>query len=175
LGEGENKMDEKQKILTELEEIFTRWQELLASLSAEQINQPLIPSLWTVKDMVAHLWSWQQATVARAEAALHGTAPAYPEWWQINGPDPNEDVDRTNAWIFTASKDRPWDRVYADWENQFARYLELYAQIPEKDLLEVGRYAWMGNHPLMTSTMGTLDHHQEHYESLKDWLQAKGK
>ena len=168
-------MNEKQHILDEQAEVFNLWQVLLAGLNEQQIHTPLIPSLWTVKDMVAHMWSWQQATVARADAALHGTAPAYPEWWQINGPDPNDDVDRTNAWLFNASKDKPWSRVYADWKNQFTHYLELYPQIPEKDLLEVGRFAWMGNNPLMASTMGTLDHHQEHYETLKDWLQAKEK
>lgn len=57
-------MDSKQQILDELADIFNRWQVLLAGLSEEQIHSPLAPSIWTVKDVVAHLWSWQQGSIA---------------------------------------------------------------------------------------------------------------
>ncbi len=63
-------MDNKGQILTELAEIFNRWQELLATLSEEQIIAAQLPDHWSVKDVVAHMWAWQQASVARAKAAL---------------------------------------------------------------------------------------------------------
>jgi hypothetical protein len=168
-------MNDKQQILEKLIDIFNRWQELLTDLSEEQITQPLLPSTWTVKDIVAHLWAWQQASVARAEAALQGIEPRYPSWWEILGPDPNEDVDRTNAWLYDASKEKSWLDVYADWKAQFEHYLILTQQIPEKDLLEPGRYVWMGDYPLSASTIGSLDHHQEHFETLTAWLQDDGR
>ena len=168
-------MDDKNQLLNDLFDIFNRWQELLTDMSEDEILQPLLPSDWTVKDIVAHLWSWQQASVARAEAALQGTQPNYPRWWEINGPDPEEDVDRTNAYLFETNKDKPWTIVYADWKAQFEHFLELSRQIPEKDLLEPGKYAWMGNYPLAASAMGSLDHHQEHFETLSAWLQDDGR
>jgi hypothetical protein len=163
-------MNEKQQILNKLTEIFSRWQELLTSLSEEQITKALLPSNWTAKDVVAHMWAWQQASVARMEAALHDLEPVYPKWWEILGPDPDEDVDRTNAWIYEANRDKPWLKVYADWKAQFQRYLELSGQVPEKDLLKLGRYAWMGGYALSASSRGTLEHHQEHFETLQTWL-----
>jgi hypothetical protein len=168
-------MNEKLHILEKLTEIFNRWQELLTDLSEEQILEPLMPSTWTVKDVIAHLWSWQQASLARAEAALQNTRPTYPRWWEINGPDPDEDVGRTNAWLYEASKDKPWSMVYTDWKVQFEHYLELTQKIPEKDLLEPGRYAWMGDYPLVASPLGALDHHLEHYDTLTAWLQDDGR
>jgi hypothetical protein len=168
-------MEKKQQIIDELTEIFNRWQELLTDLSEEEIMQPLLPSTWTVKDIVAHLWGWQQASVARAEAALHHTLPNFPSWWEINGPDPNEDVDRTNAWLYEASKEKPWLDVYTGWKTQFEHFLELTSQIPEKDLLEPGRYAWMGNNPLSASAIGSWDHHLEHFDTLTAWLQDDGR
>jgi len=168
-------MNKKQKILNELTEIFNRWQELLASLSEEQITGQLLPSDWTVKDAVSHLWAWQQASVARMEAALHDREPDYPKWWEIFSPDPNEDVDRTNAWIYATNRDKPWSNVYADWKMQFQHYLELASQLPEKDLLEPGKYTWMDGYALSASSMGTLEHHQEHYDTLYAWLQEQGK
>ncbi len=168
-------METKQQILFKLTEIFNRWQELLGDLSEEQIMEPLLPTNWTIKDVVAHMWSWQQASVARAEAALRDTRPDYPRWWEINGPDPEEDVDRTNAWLYEASKETPWDRVYSDWKSQFERHLELTAQIPEKDLFEPGKYSWMGDYPLVASTLGSLDHHEEHFGAVSAWLQDHGR
>lgn len=168
-------MNSKQQLLAGLTEIYTKWEELLAGLDEKQILEPLVPSDWTIKDIVAHMWSWQQASVARAEAALKGKEPDYPKWWQINGPDPDEDVDRTNAWIYNANKAKPWSKVYADWKLQFQRYLELSNQIPEKDLLEPGKYAWMGTSALAASTNGSLEHHIEHFETLKAWLRKYGK
>jgi hypothetical protein len=168
-------MNDKQHILTRLLDIFTRWQLLLADLSEEQIMQPLVPSTWTVKDVIAHLWSWQQASVARAEAALQGTQPNYPGWWEINGPDPEKDVDQTNAWLYEASKGKPWSMVYADWKAQFELYLELNRQIPEEDLLEPGKFEWMRGYPLAASPLGSLGHHEEHFDTLVTWLQDDGR
>jgi hypothetical protein len=168
-------METKQHILTALSEIFTCWQELLASLGVEQINVPLAPSDWTVKDVVAHLWFWQEASIARMEAALNNTEPKYPEWWELFGSDPEEDVDRTNAWNYERNRDKPWLKVYADWKAQFKHYLELAQQVTEGDLLETGRYAWMGGYALSASSKGTLEHHQEHYADLSAWLQEHGK
>lgn len=168
-------MNDKQQILNELAETFNRWQELLASLSEEQIAEPLQPSHWTVKDVIAHLWFWQQASIARMEAALHDKEPEFPEWWEIFGPDPEEDVDRTNAWNYERNRNKPWQQVYTDWKAQFQHYLELARQVPEKDLLKPGRYEWMGDYALSASSLGALEHHQEHYESLRLWLREHGK
>lgn len=167
-------MNEKEKILMELRDIFNRWQELLASLNEEQITAPLLPSTWTVKDVVAHMGAWQQASLARAEAALSDSEPKYPEWWQINGPDPDEDVDRTNAWIYEANRDKPWPGVYAEWKRQFQRFLELTGRIPEKDLFEPGRYAWMGSYTLSRSPIASYEHHVEHMDELLAWLKEHG-
>jgi hypothetical protein len=168
-------MNDKNQLLNELNNIFNRWQELLTNLSEEEIMQPLFPSTWTVKDTVVHLWAWQQASLARAEAALQGTQPEYPQWWVVNGPDPNEDVDRTNQWIYEANKANSWLEVYADWKAQFEHYLRLTRKISEKDLFEPGRFSWMGDYPLAASPLGLLDHHQEHIDSLTAWLQDDGR
>ena len=163
-------MEDKQHILDELIDIFKRWQVLLASLSEQQILAPLAPSTWTVKDVVAHMWSWQQASVARAEAALTGTQPKYPQWWVQRGPDPEQDVDGTNVLLYSLSKDKPWEQVYRDWKSQFTHYVELIQQIPEKDLFQPAKYAWMGKYALADSTNGSLDHHKEHFDTLTAWL-----
>ena len=168
-------MDDKLDILNKLTDIFNRWQALIAGFTGPQIIQPLAPSSWSVKDVIAHLWAWQQASVARAEAALEDREPCYPGWWKACGPDPNEDVDRTNAYIYQANRDKPWTDICVDWEEQFQHYLEVSRQIPEKDLVEVGRFTWMGSYPLIASPQGSWDHHQKHYDKTVSWLKSHEK
>jgi len=163
-------MDDKEQILAMLKEVFDCWEELLASLSEEQVTAPYLPANWSVKDVIAHLWAWQQISVVRAEAALQDREPEYPRW-----SDPEEEnVDRTNAWIYETYRDKPWSDIYADWKAQFLRYLGLTKEIPEKDLLEHGRYAWMGKYALSASLLGSYDHHQEHIEKLLAWIRERG-
>ena len=160
----------KQQVIADLDRIYRRWQALVAGLSDAQKAAHLEPSFWTVKDVIAHLWFWQQASVARMEAALKDTQPAFPDWWEKFGPDPEEDVDRTNAWNYAQNRDKAWSQVYANWNNQFQRYMSLVKLVIEQDLLGVGRFAWMGKYRLVDSTLGSYGHHQEHYDSLVTWL-----
>jgi hypothetical protein len=163
-------MSDKKQINAMLKDEFNRWEELLAGLSEEQIIAPDLPSDWSIKDVIAHLWGWQQRTVARMEAALLDKEPNYPSWPAALGPDLEEDVDKTNAWIYETNREKPWPVVYGDWRAQFLNLLELAEQIPEKDLLDPGRYAWMDGYPLSASHMGTYEHHKEHLETLQAWL-----
>src|SRR5437588_13132413 len=101
-------MSDKQQIIQGLRDVFNRWEELLASLSEEQITNRNLPSGWSIKDVIAHMWAWQQRSVARNEAALHDREPAYPDWPERLQPDPEEDVDKTNAWIYETNGDKPW-------------------------------------------------------------------
>lgn len=167
-------MTDKQHILFQLKQVFTQWQDLLASLNEKQINTQLTPSTWTVKDIVAHMWAWQQGSVARMQAALQDKLPAYPDWWLANGPDPEADLDRTNAWIFQANHERAWESVYAQWRDQFQEYIELTTSLAEIDLLTVGRFAWMGKYAIADSCLGSIGHHQEHFDTLQDWLKEHG-
>ena len=48
-------MDDKQQILTRLQEEFNRWEELLSGLSETHITASHLPANWSIKDVIAHL------------------------------------------------------------------------------------------------------------------------
>ena len=116
-------MNEKDRILSRLREVFNRWDELLPSLNEDQVTVPFAPGELSLKDEVAHLYAWQQRSIARAEAALYNREVEYPDWIKRLGRDPQGDVDQTNAFIFETYKDKSWPSVYRDWKEQFLRYL----------------------------------------------------
>lgn len=158
--------NEKRKILQMLREEVDLWDELLSGLSEEQITRPVPNSQWSIKDELAHLWAWQQITAARMEAAAHDREPEFPEWPERLGPDPEEDVDQTNAWIYDTYRDKPWPNLYADWRGQFLRVIELAQQIPASSLLDPAKYPWMKGYDLYAALQGSYEHHEEHLERL---------
>lgn len=168
-------MDMKGHILAALREQFERWEDLLASMSDEQITTPHLPSHWTIKDQVAHLWAWQQRSIARLEAALLKREPEFPKWSSESDPDGEGNTDRTNAWIYETYREQPWPAVLENWRAGFQRFLELGGQLPERDLLSGGKYAWLGGHPLAFILLASYGHHQEHLDGSLAWLREHGR
>lgn len=164
-------MNMKEHILAALREQFTRWEELLASMRDEQLTVPHLPSHWSTKDVLVHLWAWQQRSIARLEAALSDREPKFPKWLPEVDPDLEGNTDQINAWIYTTYHEQPWSKVHQNWREGFLRFLELGEGISEKDLLDAGRYPWLDGHPLAFIFLASYDHHQEHLEKLLIGLQ----
>jgi len=167
-------MKDKTQIITLLREDFNRWEELLAGMSEDQISAPHLPANLSIQDVIAHLMAWQQRSISRLEAALLNREPEFPSWPAELDPEA-EDVDQTNTWIYKTYHEQPWSNVHRDWREGFLRFLELGEAIPEKDLLDTGRYPWMEGQPLSFVLLGSSEHHQQdHLEPLLAWLRQHG-
>lgn len=160
-------MNMKDHLLTALREQFAQWEELLAGLDVEQITAPQHSSQWSIKDEMAHLWHWQQRSIAQVEAAVTGQEPLFPQWPAQFDPEAPGEPDQLNRWLYESSLAEPWSTIYPQWRAGFLRFLELAEQISERKLLDAGEYAWMEERPLALSLLATYDHHQEHLEKLQ--------
>lgn len=166
-------MSDKKQILERLKEEFNRWEEVLASLSEAQITGAQLPPDLSIKDVITHLWAWQQLSIARMEAAVHGREPDFRLWPAEF--DPDHDQEQINAWIRDTYGEKPWPDVHADWRTGFLHLLELGEAIPEADLMQPGRYPWLGAYRLYDVLEGSYGHHhEEHLEPLLDWLRQDG-
>lgn len=164
-------MNMKEHILAALREQFDRWEELLASLSEEQITSPSFDYNWSIKDVIAHLWGWQQISSARMEAAALGREPNFSNWivdlhglWE-------EDANQTNDWIYKINHEKSWTEVYQNWREGFLRFLDSGEPISERDLLDGDKYPWLKGYSLAFILVASYEHHQEHLEKLTIWLQ----
>jgi hypothetical protein len=164
-------MNMKEHILAALREQLDRWEALLATLSADQITAPRFDYSWSIKDVIAHLWAWQQISVARVEAAVLDRELEYPQWLTGSKQDWEEDPDQTNARIFEACHVKSWSEVHQDWSDGFRRFLAVGEPISERDLLDGDRYPWLNGYSLAFIFVASYDHHQEHLDKLLAWLQ----
>jgi hypothetical protein len=169
-------MTMKTHVIEACKEQIDEWENYLAGLSDAQIRTPLVPSHWTPKDVMAHLMAWQQRSNARFEAALTGGDPILPQWIEA-GADPNseENIDRTNAAIYELYRDFPWEEVYGNWRDGYARLLDQAAKVDEDPLFDSGRYDWMNGYSLGDVLVGTYHHHLEHIRGLREWMEKSGK
>lgn len=183
-------MQSKHQTLTALKDELQHWETLLASLPEEQIIAPLLPvheSLrdlvehnpapkshppynLSVKDIVAHLHTWQKGSLACAEAALHHHAPRYPAFPPGLNPDNEDDIDRINAWIYETHREQPWSTVYQNWHETYRRLLEYGEAISEEDWHPVGKFPWLPHYPLSRVFEASYEHHHDdHLVPLLAW------
>lgn len=162
----------KQELIAMHENEFEAWERLLGSLSSAQITSPISPEGLSIKDTVAHLWAWQQRTIARLEAALHGDVPHFPQWAvEMDEEESPQAVDRANAWILETQRDRPWEDIYQGWRSGYLHFLTLLKEVPESDLRPDGKLAWMAEYQPLEGHPDIYDyHHAEHRILLETWM-----
>ncbi len=168
-------MNMKDHILAALKEQFAHWEETLGKLSEEQLTSPHFDLDWSIKDVIAHLWAWQQISIARMEASLHNREPQLPSWIIDSISNWEEDANRVNALTFEMNHEKPWSEIHQNWRNGFLHFLELGGNIPERDLLDGDKYKWLNGYSLAFILIASYDHHQEHIEKLLAWLQEHHK
>ncbi len=167
-------MNMKEHVLAALKEQFDRWEELLGSMSEEQITVPQLSDNWSIKDIIAHVGTWRQRSIARFEAAVQNREPKFPQWLPGLDPESEDATDQMNAWIYETHREQPWSRVHQDWREGFRQLLELAEAIPEPRLLGESTYPWLGGLPLAFILIASYDHHQEHLDKLLAWLDEHG-
>ena len=168
-------MNMKDHILTALKEQFDRWEELLASLSEQQLTAPHFDYDWAIKDVIAHLWGWQQIFIARMEGGKLDREPEFPKWVMDLQGVWEENADQTNSKIYETNHQKPWSETHQNWKDGFLRFLESGNTISERNLLDGDRYPWLKGYSLAFILVASYDHHQEHFEKLVSWLGEQGK
>ena len=168
-------MNMKEHILAALREQFERWEALLSSLTEEQINTQRFDLNWSIKDIMAHLWAWQQISIARLEGGVKDRAPELPKWIIDSVENWEEEADQVNALTFELNHEKPWSQIYQTWRAGFLSLLEVGNKLSERNLLDGDRYPWLKGYSLAFILVASYEHHQEHFEKLTNLLQDEGK
>jgi len=165
-------MNMREHILAALREQFESWETLLADLDEAHITAPRFDLGWSIKDVMAHLWAWQQISIARTEAGALDREPEYPAWFGEPKEAEEENADRVNARIYALCHAKAWPEIHGDWQAGFRRFLDLGSALPERDLLDGDRYTWLKGYSLADILVASYAHHQEHLDKLRTALRT---
>ena len=124
---------------------------------------------WSLDDLLSHLTAWEQLFLGWFRAGLEGEDPDLPapgyKWNQT--PALNREI-----WRRHRGKDHR--RVRADFEASYEEIVDLVGRLSEAELLDRGRFAWTGRHPLATYLApNTCSHYRTAAKIVKRWLRGE--
>jgi uncharacterized protein (TIGR03083 family) len=133
----------------------------LAGLTPEQMTARGAEGGWSVKDTLGHVAVWESRLVTILYSIERGVAPKV-----IRAAE----VDKFNAESLAEQRDRPLERVLADFHAVHAQLLKRLEAVPERDLFDPSRFGWMEGEPLARMVAGdTFEHYAEHRPAIEAW------
>jgi hypothetical protein len=146
-------------------------EQLLASLTPEQMTQPKVVGDWSAKDVLAHLIEWEQMVIEWYEAGVKGKVPATPSeeynWGQL---------PQLNHAIYLKHRDRGLADIQKDFKASHKKIMKTIQKIPEKELFTHGHFAWTRNNTLAAYFVsGTSSHYRWARTSIRKGLNSSGK
>ena len=136
-----SKQISKTRAIEKLETERRRLEQNLAKLSQDDMIQPGVVGEWSVKDVLAHLASWERFFLDWYAADQRGETPHPPAPGLTWKP---KDLDILNQRIFVKHRNRPLSKILAEFRNIHKRFMATVQAIPEKDIVAKARFAWMG-------------------------------
>jgi hypothetical protein len=133
----------KPDLLAAMQKEHAALEKLLAPLSPEQLCRHSELTGYAIKDVLAHLFAWEQMVLGWYAAGLRGDKPALPaegyNWAQLPA---------LNRRIYEIYRDLPLDEILRQFRLSYQQTLETVQSIAEADLFTAGRYAWTGKNTL---------------------------
>jgi hypothetical protein len=129
-------------------------EELLATLTPEQMTQPNVIGEWAVKDVLAHLVEWEGMVMKWYAEGLKGKIPAVPSeeynWGQL---------PQLNQAIFLKHRDKPLAEIMKAFKASYKKIMKMVEEIPEKELFARKVYKWANNNPLAAYFVSATSSH----------------
>ncbi len=134
--------------------------EAISGLSEEQMSQDIVAGEWSVKDILAHLASWQNEALLSVERAERGEVP---------GPLISESVDEWNGRRVAEWRRLPLVDVMQEFNATYDQLLKALDRWPE-DTAPLGPGDWDETCQLWWLT----DHDTEHLAAIRAYRQRLG-
>jgi hypothetical protein len=152
-------VDRRRKLLQQLDRAWTAFNASYAGLSDARLLQPGVTGQWSVRDVIAHVTTWEEEALQHLPLILAGgTPPRYSV--QYGG------IDAFNALTTERKRGLTLDEVRAQAAATHARLVALVEQAPEHRLGSETRF----RHRLRLDTYG---HYPLHAEAIRRWRQQR--
>ena len=157
----------RQELISRLDAERTRLEDVIGGLPPDQMTAPGAVGDWSVKDVLAHLAMWTSRCVTLVFQAEQGQPP--------------EDVgamfdgfEALNAADYQLQKDRPLDRVLADFRGSHRQLLRRLGSWPEASLDDPKRFPYLRGMSMSEFLISEVaDHDAEHRKQIEAWKQAR--
>ena len=146
-----------------LKRLDAAWAELEASfagLPAEQMVVPGVTAAWSVKDVVAHVTTWEEEALRYLPVILEGRRP--PRYSVLHGG-----IDAFNAKKTAEKRALPLPEVLRQFHAVHRRLVRFLEGVPEDELRSDTRF----RRRLRADTYG---HYPHHTRAIRSWREGQG-
>jgi uncharacterized protein (TIGR03083 family) len=155
----------KAQILARLHAEYEHLQATLAKLTAEQMLQPNVVGVWSVKDVTAHLVFWNRYPVIELQHALEGKPYEFD----------HSKLDEHNARAVAEYAGRSVQETLADFEATFRQVVQAIEALPDT-AFEAGNELERILDDTVSGAFGnnTWEQYREHGDQIRGWMNMKG-
>lgn len=159
----------KTQLLDVCQAEYNKLEKLLEGLTPEQMDGPSAPEAWSIKDIIAHLYEWQQMVFRWYETSLKGELTSVPgegfNWGQI--PALNQE-------IYEKYLPLPLDETLTLFRESHQKIVVFIEEISDEDLTTPGLYPWMNKNTMLAYlNSATGSHYRWACKNIRKVLKAQ--
>jgi hypothetical protein len=158
---------DKREIIHTLNETRKDFLETIEGIPEESMLEAGVVDGWSIKDLLAHIALWESELVKLLWETSMGASPTTAHFKRLS-------VDKLNERWYQENKDRPLERIMADFEGVRKQTLRRVEAFTDEDLTEPGRFPWLKDAPLWKWIANdSFEHESEHLVQIKAWREQK--
>jgi hypothetical protein len=145
-----------------IKNLYTAWNELLASyagLSDAEMTRTGVIGEWSVKDIIAHVTSWEEEALTHLPTILAGKRP--PRYSVTYGG-----IDAFNAQVMGQRTTLSLAEILRQRDETHRRLIDFIQQVPEEQFVSETRFR-------RRLKLDTYSHYPIHTEAIRKWREKK--
>ncbi len=144
-----------QQLLNKLEKAWRSFQESYSGLSDQKMKEPGVTGDWSVKDILAHVTTWEQEALKTLPLILEGGR--IPRYSEVYGG-----IDAFNAQMSDQKRDLSLSVVLKELDETHRRLVEYVQSAPEDAITRETRFR-------RRLRLDTYSHYPIHDKAIREW------
>ena len=147
------------KLLKRLDKAWVAFKESYAGLPEVQLMEPGVTGRWSIRDIIAHVTTWEEEALEHLPAILAGRRP--PRYSVKYGG-----IDAFNALMTKRKEDLSLAEVLRQLDDTHQRLIDLIERAPEDQLIRETRFR-------RRLRLDTYGHYPKHCEAIRRWREQR--
>ncbi len=149
---------DKQRLLRRLDKAWAALKESYAGLSDPRLTEPGVTGEWSVKDILAHVTTWEREALKHLPLIIAGGRP--PRYVSYGG------IDAFNAKMTEEKRGLSLSEVLRQLEDTHGHLIDFVRRTPEAQFRRDTRFR-------RRLRLDTYSHYPQHAEAIREWREQR--
>ena len=154
----------KEEVLLRCTQSRKAMRDTLDTLGEDDFIHPQVEGVWTIKDLLGHLTSWENTCLIPLKLMVNGGS------FQA---EIIADHDAWNAEQATRKSKLPIKNIIEEWESVHNELDKTFNQLSDEQRIQVFSLPWGDQGNALDMLSGLAWHEEEHLKAVNAWLEKK--